>query len=127
MVVPFFARNAAGDSFNERSTGATGIGGGSDTVVAAVELSFELSVSGELVLTLAGLLSGPAAPGLTTMLTVAEAPAASGPSAHATVASPEQAPWEGEAETKGPPDGRVSVTPSALAVLVALLFFTASV
>jgi hypothetical protein len=59
-----------------------------------------------------------------TMVTVAAAPLASEPTAQATVVVPAQVPWEELEETKVSPAGRVSVTPTPVAVDGPLLVAT---
>jgi hypothetical protein len=66
--------------------------------------------------TVAVLVIVPAATGVTTMLTVAEAPPAIVPRLHVTVDVPAQFPCEGVAEMKVIPAGRVSVRITPLAV-----------
>jgi hypothetical protein len=87
------------------------------TVVVAVALLFAVLGSEVVELTVAVFESGAAAVGVTTIVTVAEAPEASVPRLHVTVAVPEQEPTDGVADTKVTPAGSVSLTLTAAAAL----------
>jgi hypothetical protein len=87
------------------------------TVVVAVAESFSRFGSAVVELTVAVFESGPAAVGVTTIVTVADAPAAREPSSHVTTPPPEQLPAEADAETNVTAAGSGSLTVTASAVL----------
>src|SRR5205807_2369298 len=85
------------------------------TVVLAVAVLLSGFGSASVPLTLAVLVSVPAAVGWTTIVTVALAPLARFPRLHVTVLVPEQLPWPAEADTKVTPLGSVSLTVTPVA------------
>src|SRR3954470_13943156 len=103
------------------------MGASGATFVAAVELLSPVSVSDEVVVTLAVLLSGPDAVGFTTIVTVVACPGPRLPIAHVTLAVPAQLPCPAALETNVTPAGSGSITLTPVAGLAVLLFFTASV
>ncbi len=96
------------------------------TVVVAVAWLSAGSGSGSAAATEAVFVSVPSCVGVTTIVTVADAPTARLPRAHATVAVPVHVPWLGVADTRSTLAGSGSLKETPVAGCVPL-FFTVSV